>query len=134
MSLLRWRFGRFVIVGLLCAAVDTAVVWALDRQLFPYGIAVTAGFISGFLLNYVLHARFTFSVARLDASQLLRFVAVVAANYLITLGVVALLHGFAEVDVVIAKLVSLPIVAVNGYWLSKLWVFGKDSIGTGDAA
>lgn len=134
MSPLRWRFGRFVLVGLICAAVDTAVVWVLDRQSFPYGVAVTAGFFAGFLLNYVLHARFTFSVARLGAGQLVRFIAVVAANYVITLAVVAALHGMAGVDVVIAKVLSLPIVAVNGYWLSKVWVFGKDSIGTGGAA
>lgn len=134
MSLLRWRFGRFVLVGLACAAVDTAVVWALDRQAFRYGVAVTAGFFAGFLLNYVLHARYTFSVARLHASQLLRFIAVVVANYLITLAVVALLHDLAGMDVVIAKVVSLPIVAVNGYWLSKAWVFGKDSLGAGGAA
>ncbi len=131
---LRWRFGRFVVVGFVCALVDTAVVWALDRRLFPYGVAVTGGFFAGVILNYVLHARFTFSVARLHAGQLLRFVAVVAANYLITLAVVALLHGIGGVDVVIAKVLSLPIVAVNGYWLSKIWVFGKGSIGTGGTA
>ena len=84
MSPLRWRFGRFVLVGLICAAVDTAVVWVLDRQSFlDWRRRHGRDSFAGFLLNYVLHARFTFSVARLGRSaSLLRFIAVVSRDQL----------------------------------------------------
>jgi len=130
----QWRFGRFILVGLLCAGVDTAVVWLLDRNGATTGLAVTLGFAAGFVLNFLLHARFTFSMARLELGQFARFIAVTAINYLITLAVVEALHELAGLDVVVAKVISLVPVAINGYFLSKVWVFRKPRATTGDAA
>jgi putative flippase GtrA len=123
MRLAEWRFGRFIFVGVLSAAIDLAVVWLLDRLAVAYALAVTAGFLAGLALNYLLHAHFTFDVQDWSAAQLSRFLVVVLVNYLLTLSIVALLHGSFGVDVVIAKIVSLPFVAVNGYVLSRVWVF-----------
>lgn len=81
------------------------------------------GFFAGFLLNFLLHARFTFSISRLDAGQSARFIAVTGINYLMTLAIVGVLHDVAGLDVVVAKVISLVPVAFNGYFLSKVWVF-----------
>ena len=130
----QWRFGRYILVGLLCAGLDTAVVWLLDRHGASTGLAVTLGFAAGFLLNFLLHARFTFSMARLELGQFARFFAVTAINYLVTLAVVGVLHDLAGLDVVVAKVISLVPVALNGYLLSKVWVFRKPRTTNGDAA
>jgi len=123
---LRARFGRFLLVGIICALLDTSLVWLLDRAQIFYGVAITAGFLAGLVLNYVLHARFTFSVAQMGVAQLARFLVVVGLNYGITLLVVYLLYGIFSADLVAAKIVALPLVAVNGYWLSRVWVFRPD--------
>jgi putative flippase GtrA len=132
--LARWRFGRYILVGLLCAGVDTGTVWLLDRHGASTSLAVTLGFVAGFLLNFLLHARFTFSMARLALGQFARFIAVAAINYLFTLAIVGVLHDLAGLDVVVAKVISLVPIAVNGYFLSKVWVFRKPRASTGDAA
>jgi putative flippase GtrA len=120
---IRWRFGRFVVVGVVSAAVDLALVAALDAAGSPYPVAVTAGFVAGLAVNYWLHARYTFGVVPRGGAQLARFLTVVLLNYLLTLAVVGGLHGWLGVPVVLAKLASLPPVAVNGYLLSRSWVF-----------
>jgi putative flippase GtrA len=120
---LRWRFGRFIFVGVISAVVDLGVLWLLDRFGVPYALAVTAGFVAGLGVNYWLHAGFTFEVESRSVEQLSRFLVVVLINYLLTIGIVALLHGVFDLGVMVAKLVSLPFVAVNGYILSRVWVF-----------
>ncbi len=119
----QWRFGRYILVGLVCAAFDTGVVWLLDRHGASANMSVTLGFLAGLLLNFLLHGRFTFSMTELAAGHFSRFVVVVAINYLMTLAVVSFLNNVAGLDVVVAKVISLVPVALSGYFLSKVWVF-----------
>jgi putative flippase GtrA len=51
-----------------------------------------------------------------------RYLCVVGINYLLTLGCVALAQSLAGMPLA-GKIVSLPLVAVNGYLLGKLWIF-----------
>jgi hypothetical protein len=47
---------------------------------------------------------------------------VVGINYLITIGLVSVALMLGALPLV-GKLLSLPVVAVNGYLLSKHWIF-----------
>ena len=86
-----------------------------------YKASATAGFGTGLFLNYFLHTKLTFKNA-ISPANAIRFIVVVVLNYGITLGLIyfsQMLLGQA----LIGKLISLPIVAVNGYLLSKFWVY-----------
>lgn len=115
------QFALFVLVGLFCAALDVGVMfWLLGVGFSPLSSA-TWGFVLGFVLNFFLHARMTFK-AQADAVRLWRFVCVVALNYGVTLGFVAGASFWMDSPLV-GKVVSLPVVALNGFVLSRLWVF-----------
>jgi hypothetical protein len=49
---------------------------------------------------------------------------VVGLNYLLTMGCVALAVALAGMPL-LGKVVSLPLVSVSGYLLSKFWIFRK---------
>jgi len=117
------QFAVFVAGGLLCAAVDIGLMQVLLRAGLHYTGAASAGFGAGLLVNYAFHSRVTFDSAA-DVFGFARYLCVVGLNYLLTLGCVALGVRLAGMPLA-GKLVSLPLVAVNGYLLSKHWIFRK---------
>lgn len=119
--MIKRQFAIFVLGGTLSLLVDVATMQALIHLDVAYGIAVTVAFVVGLVVNYVCHARFTFK-ARHTASMPLRYGTVVLLNYLITMGLIVVTKH--QLDSVLAgKIISLPIVAINGFVLSRIWVF-----------
>ena len=115
------QFLVFVAGGGLSAAVDIGLMQLLIWRGADAFLATSTGFVSGLCVNYAFHAKVTFKDAA-SRSTLWRFLCVVGINYLLTLGLVALslaLTAMALPD----KLLSLPVVAVNGFFLSKHWIF-----------
>ncbi|MET7014114.1 GtrA family protein [Uliginosibacterium flavum] len=115
------RFFIFVCVGMVCAAIDILTMQALLHWSFDYPFAVTAGFLAGLFANYLGHAKVTFQRS-LEKKGALKFMVVVAVNYLLTMLCVAFSSEFFG-NVLLGKIFSLPVVAGNGYFLSKVWVF-----------
>jgi putative flippase GtrA len=122
LSLLRTRaqFLVYLLGGVLSAAVDVGVMQLLIAGGMADLLATSIGFASGFLVNYTFHARVTFSHA--SRASFVRYLCLVLINYLLTLAVVALFLHLGG-GALAGKLVSLPIIAVNGYLLGKHWVF-----------
>ncbi|MDF3838059.1 GtrA family protein [Cupriavidus basilensis] len=115
------QFIIFVGVGILSAAIDIAAMQTLIHWGIQYGAAVSAGFGIGLVFNYACHARITFR-ARSSIRTAFRFGIVVLSNYFITLAFVVISqHLFGSV--MIGKIASLPVVAANGFILSRHWVF-----------
>lgn len=115
------QFLIFVMGGLLCAAIDIGAMQGLILAGTNHVIAATAGFFLGLLVNYVFHATLTFR-SSMTLPTLWRFLSVVGINYLLTIGFVSLSFSMFE-NALIGKIVSLPFIAVNGFLLSKHWVF-----------
>ncbi len=117
-----WRqFAVFVTGGLLSAAVDIGLMQALIGYGAHYASATTAGFAAGLLVNYAFHSRVTFSTPA-TAGNFARYLCLLGFNYLLTMACVSLsvpLVGSA----LAGKLVSLPLVALNGFVLGKYWIF-----------
>lgn len=111
----------YLIGGVLSALIDVGLMQLLIYQGVNYVLATSAGFITGLLFNFAFHASKTFSTPMSSAS-FARYLCVVALNYLLTLACVALSVQLAGVAV-IGKLVSLPLVAANGFVLGKRWIF-----------
>ena len=86
-----------------------------------YLVATTLGFFVGLVANFLLHTHITF-VADYSHGVLARFVSVVLINYCITLSMVYLFQMVVNLPL-LGKLISLPLVAFNGFLLSKNWVY-----------
>ncbi|SDP57073.1 GtrA-like protein [Ralstonia sp. 25mfcol4.1] len=119
--MIKRQFIFFVLGGILSMLVDIASMQALMHMRVGYGIAASVGFVVGLVVNYVCHARVTFK-ARHTASMPFRYGTVVLLNYLITMSLIVVAkHQFDSA--LVGKIISLPIVALNGFVLSRLWVF-----------
>lgn len=115
------QFGVFMAVGLVCAAVDVGFMyWLIGAGGGPL-VSASWGFAIGLLLNFLLHSRMTFKTSA-SWERLGRFLVVVGLNYLLTLGCVGMSTGWMESPLT-GKLVSLPLVAINGFLLSRFWIF-----------
>jgi putative flippase GtrA len=115
------QFGLFVFGGLLCALVDIGLMQLLLHNGLHFTGATTAGFLAGLLVNYAFHSRVTFDAAA-TTSSFARYLCVVGINYMLTLGCVALAQSLAGMPLA-GKIVSLPLVSINGYLLGKYWIF-----------
>ena len=122
LALLRQRqFLVFVSGGVLCALIDIGLMqWLLLRGCHPVA-ASSAGFGAGLAVNYAFHAKLTFRTVT-GGRSLARYLCVVALNYLLTIALVSLAQWLVGSPLA-GKLVSLPAVAVNGYLLSRWWIF-----------
>jgi len=115
------QFGVFLIGGLLCAGVDIGLMQLLIENGAHHTAAASAGFVAGLLVNYAFHSRVTFEQAA-SKSSFARYLCVVGLNYVLTIACVALAVSLAD-NPLAGKILSLPLVAVNGYLLSRYWIF-----------
>lgn len=115
------RFATYVAGGVLTVAVDVGVMQsALFAGVAAYS-ATSLGFCAGLLVNYVYHAKVTFK-SPMDAATFSRYLSVTALSYFLTLAFVALSLALVG-DALFGKIVSLPVLAVLGFQLSKRWIY-----------
>ena len=115
------QFAVFVTGGLICALADVGLMQLLLQAGVQATAAASAGFAAGLLVNYAFHSRVTFNAAANPAS-FARYLCVVGVNYLVTIACVAAASAAFD-NPLAGKLLSLPLVAVNGYLLGKYWIF-----------
>lgn len=117
------QFAVYVTGGVLCALVDIGLMQLLLGAGFHHTAAASAGFAAGLLVNFAFHSGVTFNTSANPAS-FVRYLCLVAVNYLLTLGCVALAQALVG-NPLLGKILSLPLVAVNGFLLGKYWIFKK---------
>lgn len=115
------RFAVFIGVGIVCAIIDIVLMHSLILFGMHHVAAASAGFAGGLAANFALHTRVTFS-ARYSRLVLAKFMTVVLLNYLLTILFVAASFEWLGMALV-GKIASLPVVAINGFLLSKHWVY-----------
>lgn len=115
------QFLVFVAGGVLSTLVDIGFLQLLLANGVGPFAATTTGFLAGLAVNYAFHARVTFKNVT-TLGTLTRFLCVVGINYLITLAFVGASLVLFQLPLP-GKLISLPVVAVNGFFLSKHWIF-----------
>lgn len=117
-----WRqIAVYLLVGVLSAVTDIGLMQLLLWAGSGHVAAVSSGFAAGLVFNYVAHLRYTFS-SRHSLATLVRFGVLLALNYGVTLLCVEASLALLD-DVLSGKLVSLPLVAANGFVLGRHWVF-----------
>lgn len=116
-------FFIYLLVGVISAGVDTYSLYAL-HNIFLLGLdtSVTLSFIFGLLTNYILHSAVTFK-AKIKAKIFIKYLTVVFFNYIITLLLMKLLYSNLDFDIIFSKVITLPIISIIGYFLSKVWIY-----------
>lgn len=115
------QFSVFIGVGAFCAVIDVGLMQLLILSGAHHVLAATAGFLAGLGANFALHTRITFR-SNFTNIIFVKFVAVVLVNYLVTIVFVS--ASFEIFGSALAgKIVSLPLVAVNGFLLSRHWIY-----------
>lgn len=120
-ALLTPQFVVYIFGGVLCAVIDIGSMQLLLANHFNAFFAASVGFVAGLIVNFAFHAKVTFKNVATPAT-FLRFLGVVGINYLITISLVALGVEFWQ-SALAGKVASLPIVAVNGFFMGKYWIF-----------
>lgn len=115
------QFAIYVVIGVVSAVVDIGLMQLLIFLGMHYLEAATVGFVAGLISNYLLHSLITFKRAY-SLAVLMRFMVGVVVNYVLTLMVIQAFYYFG-VSPLIGKIVSLPLVAVNGFIMSKYWIY-----------
>ena len=120
----RGEFARFLLVGALSVGVDTGSLVLLHeagraaagrcRPHWPSRITL--------VVNFSLNMGFVFGVRGRLAGRLVRYGALVVANYVLTL---LLVLGIAALGVnyVVAKLVAVAVCALVNFVAYRHWVF-----------
>jgi putative flippase GtrA len=116
------QFLVYLTGGVVSALVDIGLMQSMIGATVAPLLAASAGFVAGLGVNYVFHSRLTFRNRARGNGSLPRYLSVVALNYLITLALVAASLALCH-QALPGKLLSLPLIAVNGYLLGKHWIF-----------
>lgn len=124
--LLKINFIVFCLVGGASAIADVFSLFLFLRfEIFDDFFSVSASFFIGLVVNYYLHTHVTFR-SKPTINNIIKFLCVVLFNYAITLFVIYVFVDYIRFDIIVAKLISLPIVSVCGYFLSKYWVYSNE--------
>lgn len=115
------QFLLYLSGGVLSALIDIGLMQLLLAGGLGVLTATSAGFLGGLLVNYLFHAHITFKQPR-SRSSFVRYMCLVGANYLLTLLIVAIAVWLCG-SALVGKLLSLPIIAANGFLLGKYWIF-----------
>jgi len=118
---------RYGVSGLGSTLLDLAVVYGLLTLKMAANPAVSLGFVTGLLANFLLHRSYTFRHrAAVSWGQVLRYGMIVAINYLLTLLIVNLTLHFDANAVFLGKLLSIPLVTANAFLLTRKYVFDRE--------
>ena len=115
------QFLTFICVGGISAIIDVGCMRVLMLWQVHYVLAATAGFLLGFAINFTLHTLVTFKSAY-SKTTLVKFMLVVLLNYGLTISIIAVSSYFWG-SAMAGKILSLPVVAVSGFLLSKRWIY-----------
>lgn len=115
------QFFTYIMIGIISAAIDIGLMQFLIFFGIHYLASTTFGFAVGLFVNFLLHVRITFG-ARYSHGAFTRYIVVVLANYVLTLLAVEVFHDWLNMPL-LGKVLSLPLVAVNGFLLSKYWIY-----------
>lgn len=112
----------FLFVGAGSALIDIGILYLLNKiAMYNKELSISVAFISGLIFNYLCHTYLTFNKS-VTQYNIIKYLIVVLVNYLLTLGLIKIQMQF-DVDIVIAKIITLPIVAMVTFILSNKWVY-----------
>jgi putative flippase GtrA len=125
------RAAVYLAVGLVGFAVDFGLL-VLLREVFaaPVWLAATVAFWASLGVVFLTNKYVTFGARGTGPRQLVRYFALLAVNYVVTLGVLALAERIG-VGYQVGKVVAVAMTTVWNYFAYEFWVFRRDDTATG---
>lgn len=121
-ALINRQFLIYIIGGLISAFIDIAILQLMVAMGAGPLFAATVGFFVGLFFNFIFHANLTFK-STMSLQSFIQYLLIVALNYSITLLFIYVSFSILHQGVLPGKILSLPVIAANGYLLGKLWIF-----------
>lgn len=116
------QFLIYIIGGLISAMIDIGALQLMVAMGVGPLLAATAGFFVGLFFNFVFHANYTFKTTT-SLRAFIHYLVVVGLNYSITMLFIYVSYSILQQGVLPGKILSLPVIAANGYLLGKFWIF-----------
>lgn len=114
---------RFLVVGGTSVTVDAGLLWVLHGLLGMWLEPATAlSFLAGFAVNFTLNRQWAFSSTGRLRHQFVKYIALVAANLLVTVVLVKALTAIGMMYL-IAKVLTTAILSAVNYVISRKWIF-----------
>lgn len=121
------RFILYVVVGSLSSLINYALFSLFYGLLhWHYQIALTLGFFSGAIFNFISNRTMTFSASAQSHSahkQLIKYLVLLISNYCANLGLTHMGVEFLFLSPYAAVLLSIVTTVLVTYLISKHWVF-----------
>ncbi|CCN70289.1 GtrA family protein [Vibrio nigripulchritudo] len=118
-------FILFCFSGGTSAIVDLGTLYLLIEYTdIKNYVSISIAFLIGLAVNYYLHTYLTFKSSA-SKGNFIRFMIAVLVNYLLMLLIIEFCMIVIGLSIMWAKFISLPIIALNGFILSKLWVYNE---------
>lgn len=115
------QFIIFITVGASSALLDLYLLYLLNLSNINTSISITTAYICGSAFNYILHTLLTFN-KKINKESILKYIIVLAINYCLTISIIFLLLSFGF-ELIIAKIISIPIISIVGFALAKNWIY-----------
>ncbi|QPB43161.1 GtrA family protein [Rodentibacter haemolyticus] len=113
----------FLFVGSTSAILDVLGLFILSKVLLVDNyLSVIIAYLLGLAYNYVCHTYLTFN-NKMNFNNILKFLSLVIFNYLLTVLLIYIIHDLLGVDLIIAKILTLPAIAISTFSISKYWVY-----------
>ncbi|MBN6071050.1 GtrA family protein [Aggregatibacter actinomycetemcomitans] len=113
----------FLFVGSSSALVDIGCLYLFSKiLLWNNELSISLAFILGLVFNYFSHTYFTFQ-EKANVGNLVRYLILVLLNYINTIVLMYFLTELLHIDIIVAKVITLPFIAVNTFVISKVWVY-----------
>lgn len=117
------QFVIFLFVGGSSALVDIGSLYLFNKiLLWNNELSISLAFILGLVFNYFSHTYFTFQ-DKASIGNLIKYLILVLFNYINTIILMYLLTEFLDIDIIVAKVITLPVIAVTTFIISKIWVY-----------
>jgi len=87
------------------------------------GLATTAGFVVGALINYILNYRFTFRSSKRHRDALAKFLIIALVGALLNYGIMVSGTKYTQIHYLIIQLVATALVLLWNFLLNKFWTF-----------
>ena len=119
------QLARFALVGLMLAAVYSAIYWYLATYVMPPVAAVVIAFIVSVSIGFVLHSRWSFRGhgKREDRRMKIKFVAVQFSGFLLNEAFTWVLTGPMHGPTWWPLIPAIFVTPFATYLLNRQWVF-----------
>ncbi len=119
------RFLRFSVIGAATAAIYFLILaFHLEVLRLSYTLSISITYVVSVVFHFIANRLFTFEAEKTSVLiQLPKYLILLFVNYLLTILIVRFVVDKVGLTPYYGVLLSVPIIMVVGYSLSKFWIY-----------